>query len=266
MTRRAMLALGAAAAGGVLAGCGRAARRGDTHTAALSTSRAAASPASTPIRAPSSPPLGSATRAAPVGPAVEFAHGPRTRAEVALTFHGAGDPGIARDLLAVFAAHRAAVTVLAVGSWLSTYPAFAHDIVTGGHELGNHTYNHLDIDSLDQQSAQQEIVRCRDLLQRLTGTGGAHFRPSQTQHASPLVLRLAGAAGYSVCLSYDIDSLDWTDPGADAIRRNVQAATAGSIVSMHFGHSGTVSAMPAILDDLAGRGLAPVTATTLLRP
>jgi len=34
---------------------------------------------------------------------------------------------------------------------------------------------------------------------------------------------------------------------------------------MHFGHAGTVEAMPAILTDLAQRGLRPVTAATLLR-
>jgi hypothetical protein len=35
---------------------------------------------------------------------------------------------------------------------------------------------------------------------------------------------------------------------------------------MHFGHPGTVTAMPQVLDDLAARGLSAVTAQTLLRP
>jgi peptidoglycan/xylan/chitin deacetylase (PgdA/CDA1 family) len=80
------------------------------------------------------------------------------------------------------------------------------------------------------------------------------------------VRRLAGHAGYRVCLSFDVDSLDYTDPGPAAIRRNVAAARPGSIVSMHFGHPGTVTAMPQVLDDLAARGLSAVTAQTLLRP
>jgi peptidoglycan/xylan/chitin deacetylase (PgdA/CDA1 family) len=66
-------------------------------------------------------------------------------------------------------------------------------------------------------------------------------------------------------LGYDLDSLDWTDPGAAAVRRNLAAASAGSIVSLHLGHRGTVDAMPRILDDLARRGLRPVTALELLR-
>lgn len=195
-----------------------------------------------------------------------MASGPATRPEIALTFHGAGDPAIARELLAIFAAHRASITVLAVGSWLAANPQLGAEIVAAGHELGNHTYNHLDIDNLDAASARAEIVRCRDLLISVVGSPGRHFRPSQTQHASPLVRSLAGTAGYPVCLSYNVDSLDYTDPGAAAVRANVASAGAGSIVSMHFGHPGTVAAMPGILDDLTSRGLEPVTAARLLRP
>jgi peptidoglycan/xylan/chitin deacetylase (PgdA/CDA1 family) len=193
-------------------------------------------------------------------------HGPRSRREVALTFHGAGDPGLARELLAIFATHRAAVTVMAVGTWLEQYPSMAREIVKGGHELGNHTYRHLDIDSLDEATARHEIVRCRDILRAQVGSAGAHFRPSQAHFATQQVRRLAGAAGYPVCLSYDIDSLDYTDPGANAVRANVSTARPGSVVSMHFGHYGTVQAMPGILADLERRGLRTVTAARLLRP
>ena len=74
----------------------------------------------------------------------------------------------------------------------------------------------------------------------------------------------AGIAGYRRVLSYDIDGLDWKDPGPDVIRSAVATATAGSIVSLHLGHQGTVAALPGILTDLAARGLTPVTATELL--
>ncbi|MDQ1721209.1 MAG: hypothetical protein QOI26_943 [Pseudonocardiales bacterium] len=173
--------------------------------------------------------------------------------------------GIARELLAIFAAHQAAVTVLAVGTWLEANGQIGREIISAGHELGNHTYTHPDLDNLAAAAIQAEIVRCRDLLISLVGSGGAHFRQSQAQHSTPLVRQLAGAAGYRSILSYDVDSLDYTDPGPDAIRRAVTRAQAGSIVSMHFGHPGTVAAMPPILADLASRGFTAVTATRLLR-
>jgi peptidoglycan/xylan/chitin deacetylase (PgdA/CDA1 family) len=62
-----------------------------------------------------------------------------------------------------------------------------------------------------------------------------------------------------------VDSLDYTDPGASAVTRTVLSqARAGSVVSMHFGHSGTVAALPAILDGLRQRGLRAVTTSELL--
>jgi peptidoglycan/xylan/chitin deacetylase (PgdA/CDA1 family) len=66
-------------------------------------------------------------------------------------------------------------------------------------------------------------------------------------------------------VSYDVDSLDYTDPGPDAIVSAVLGpARPGSIISLHLGHPGTVTAMPAILRGLASRGLRPVTLTELL--
>ena len=62
-----------------------------------------------------------------------------------------------------------------------------------------------------------------------------------------------------------MDSLDFTDPGAATVRSQVATASRGSIVSMHFGHQDTVTALPGVLGDLAARGLTPVTVSTLLR-
>ena len=66
-------------------------------------------------------------------------------------------------------------------------------------------------------------------------------------------------------LSYDVDSRDFTDPGAAAVRRVVGKAAAGSVVSMHLGHPDTLDALPGLLDALAQRGLRPVTASALFR-
>ena len=200
------------------------------------------------------------------GPAAEVMRGTGTRPQVALTFHGAGDPAIARDALDVIAARGARITVMVVGTWLDASPELAGVITAAGHELGNHTWTHPILADLAEDDMAAEINRCRDLLVALTGGPGTFFRPSSAQHATDLVRQVAGRSGYATCLSYDVDSTDWTDPGPRAIRQAVAAATAGSVVSLHFGHPGTVGALPGVLDDLAARGLAPVTASTLLAP
>jgi peptidoglycan/xylan/chitin deacetylase (PgdA/CDA1 family) len=210
------------------------------------------------------PPSTSPSTSKPDGPAVELVRATSGRPEVALTFHGAGDLGVTRQVLAALAQHNAHVTVLAVGTWLAAGPDAARMVVDGGHELGNHTWSHPDLASYKPEPMRVEIERCRDKLAELTGSPGAFFRQSQGQHATKEELAEAGKAGYARVLSYDVDSLDWKDPGPAAIRKAVAAASAGSVVSMHLGHPGTVSALPGILTDLANRGLTVVTASKLM--
>ena len=221
--------------------------------------------ASTPVTvATTSPQTEPGGAAVHTGPAAEVAAGPVARPAVALTFHGGGDPNTATAILDICAQRGARITVLAIGQWLQENPSMATAILAGGHDLGNHTWSHQVLSDLDRATVREEITRCRDLLLQQTGSPGSFFRTSSGQHASPLILDEAGAAGYAVCLSYDVDPEDWTDPGASAVRAGAAAAAAGSIVSLHFGHPGTVEALPGILDDLQSRGLQPVTASALL--
>lgn len=199
------------------------------------------------------------------GQPVQIEHGPRDRARVALTFHGQGDPAIARALLAEAERAHARVTVLAVGSWLDEHPEMARRILDGGHELGNHTQHHVDISSMGEAEAYAEIDGCAQRLRRLTGSIGTWFRPSRTQYATPLVQRLAARAGYPHVLSYDVDSLDFTSPGAAAVTRKVAGEIRnGSVVSLHFGYADTVAALPLLLTEIDRRHLRAVTTTELL--
>jgi peptidoglycan/xylan/chitin deacetylase (PgdA/CDA1 family) len=227
-----------------------------------------AEPSSSAARPPSPTPSTSApvtsAPAKPAGPATELARATSGRPEVALTFHGAGDLTLARQVLDLLGKRGARVTVLAVGTWLDASPDAAKIVLDGGHELGNHTWSHPALSAYPPEPMFTEIEKCRDKLVDLTGSPGAFFRQSQGQHATKAELEQAGRAGYQRVLSYDVDSLDWRDPGAPAIRSAVTTAKAGSVVSMHLGHPGTLAALPGILTDLAGRGLSAVTASELL--
>ncbi|MFI8084573.1 polysaccharide deacetylase family protein [Kitasatospora sp. NPDC086009] len=238
----------------------------------------AASPAPDPT-APAGPqgaasPTAAATTVAPPvpptltplapGTPVEVAYGPRTGRNVALTFHGSGDPRIATTLLEIAEQRGAALTVMAVGSWLDQQPQMARRILDGGHELGNHTQNHQNISAMGPDQARAEIAQCAERLQRLTGSIGRWFRPSAAQYATPMVREQARAVGYEHVLSFDVDPRDYSDPSAAELQRRVLASVkGGSVVALHMGHQCTVDALPGILDGLTRAGLAPVTASRL---
>ncbi|MFE9694672.1 polysaccharide deacetylase family protein [Micromonospora sp. NPDC005806] len=195
----------------------------------------------------------------------EINSGPRDRPNVALTFHGQGDPALARELLAELERGNARVTVFAVGSWLADQPAMARRVLDGRHELGNHTENHRDLSRMAPAEVFNEIDACAQRIRKLTGSIGTWFRPSQTQHANALIRANANRVGYPTCVSYDVDSLDFTDPGSPAVvRTTLSQVRPGSIVSLHFGHRGTLAAIGPILDGLRQRGLHAVTMKELM--
>jgi peptidoglycan/xylan/chitin deacetylase (PgdA/CDA1 family) len=189
------------------------------------------------------------------------------RPEVALTFHGSGDTALAVALLDEAEHTDATLTVFAVGTWLAANPQMAGRITQGGHALGNHTYTHPTLHLLSATAIETEVSRCATLLRRLTGTAGVGFRPSGGPSVTAPMVQAATASGYALVVGYNVDPADNTDPGATAVADRVLAgARAGSIVSLHLGHAGTVRALPGILSGLRSRGLQAVTVPRLLTP
>jgi len=253
LSRRSLL-LGAGSAA-VLAACAKAAQKADPSSSTTS------SPSTSPAAAP--PPVAAAV---PKGPARFVRSGPTGSRQVALTFHGAGDVGVVNALLGAAGQARVPITVFAVGQWLDTNPSMADRLRADGHELANHTYTHPSLGRLGQPAVAGEITRCRDVLSRLTGSGGRWFRPSGIETPTQLMLDEAGAAGYATVVGYDVDPLDYTDPGAAAVIRATTAGLhPGAIISLHTGHTGTVQAFAPIVAAITAAGLKPVLVSDLLR-
>jgi len=199
------------------------------------------------------------TTTAPTGPARYVANGSRSGHAVALTFHGSGDITLTQELLQSAHQLSAPITVFGVGTWMEANPALASQILAAGHTLGNHTYTHPDLGSLDASGVADEIQRCAAVLDHIEGNNGLWFRPSGIVVPTSLILDQAGLAGYPVSVGYDVDPLDYEDPGSAAIvARVTQALHPGSIVSLHTGHAGTVEAFPALVAMIRARHLEPV--------
>jgi peptidoglycan/xylan/chitin deacetylase (PgdA/CDA1 family) len=211
-----------------------------------------------------SPSAAMAAQAAPAGP--DILHGLRTRKEVAITFHGAGSLAIAKSILGEAANAHAGISVLVVGSWLKQHPAMAKIILNAGHDLGNHTMTHPVLTQLPLAKVQKEIDECSALLKKLSGSQGKWFRPSGTIRSTATIRTAAGRAGYRNCISYDVDSIDYSDQSANTTLKIIEKSVKpGSIIGMHFGHPNTVKAIPLVLAHLHAKGLKPVTLTELLR-
>lgn len=196
---------------------------------------------------------------------VDIAHGPRSVAKVALTFHGAGAPDFADPLLKLFKSTNTKVSIFAVGTWLVSDPAIASRIISEGHDLGNHTMTHTQMKTISAKRVDAEISQCAAELKKLIGNYGAWFRPSGTQFSTSTIRAAAVKYGYGQCISYEVDSKDFQDPSKKSVINNVMNNVKnGSIISLHLGHKVTLDAMPTLLEKLHAKGFTPVTLTELL--
>ena len=191
--------------------------------------------------------------------------GSEKSSQVALTFHGAGEPALARRVLEITKKTKVPITVFAVGNWVEANHTLIRGLADAGHELANHTFSHPALRRLGRTAVAQEIAKGAAALKAANGTIGTYFRPSGTPTPTDLMLQEAAKVGYSTVVGYDVDPRDYQDPGSAIVAsRAVSGATAGSIISLHLGHVGTVDALEKIVAGLRKKGLEPVTVSTLL--
>jgi peptidoglycan/xylan/chitin deacetylase (PgdA/CDA1 family) len=198
-------------------------------------------------------------------PAKFINHGSRDSGKVALTFHAAGNPAMASALLDLLKKSGTPITVFAVGNWVQANPKLVARVISEGHELANHTWSHGAMKTMSAGDLLTEITKAAEAIKAVNGSAGHWFRPSQIEVPTPGILAAAGKAGYGVSVGYDLDSFDFQDPGAAAVRKNViDNVQAGNIVSLHFDHQNTIDALPAIIDHLKTKNLTPVTVSGML--
>ena len=263
------IAAAAAAGAGVVAACSstkkRARATGATPSSVPSAGPVPTAPSAAGATSVAPSPTAPATTVVHQGPAIYVASGRSSSTGVALTFHTAGDATVVESILDQAGRLGAKATFFVVGTWATANPAVVTRILAEGHELGNHTWSHIDLPALPPDQMFEEIQKCAAVLQRETGSISRWFRPSQTDVPDAAILEQAGRAGYATSVGYDIDPLDYTDPGAALVESRVRAQLhGGAIVSLHTLYAGTATAFTPIVAAIRAQGLEPVTTSAVL--
>ena len=193
------------------------------------------------------------------GGASELRNGPRDRDAVALTFDD-GPSEYTEAFLDVLRAKRAHGTFFEIGQEMPGREEAMRRILREGDEIGDHTVNHVELPGYFQ------IAGAAARIHSSTHFEPCLFRPPGGAVNSSVVAT-AGALGMQTIL-WDVDPADWTNPGSGAVySRIASAARPGSIILMHDGggdRSGTLAALPRIIDTLRGRGYRFATVSELL--
>ncbi len=182
---------------------------------------------------------------------------------LALTFDDGPDPAITPRILKTLEEHNAYATFFVVGQCAKRHPELLRAIVAGGHEIGNHTYNHALPDSAEK--SKEELARTEEVIRQATGRTPRLFRPPRGIKNTEITHQ-ALKAGYPAIL-WTISSADTRHIGSEVIASNVIfTPNPGDIVIMHdgAGHTATANALPKVLSALEKKGFRFVTVPELM--
>jgi cellulose synthase/poly-beta-1,6-N-acetylglucosamine synthase-like glycosyltransferase/peptidoglycan/xylan/chitin deacetylase (PgdA/CDA1 family)/spore germination protein YaaH len=201
--------------------------------------------------------------------------------KIALTFDDGPDPRFTAPVLDILRDRHVMATFFVTGIAAYQSPGLLERAYAEGHEIGNHTYTHTDLDKMTTSQLRLELMLTQRLIQSRLGVSTLLFRPPfgvDEEAVSPTGferLRAVQQLGYRIVGS-QIDANDWgheqdeVPPSPDEIVETVleQARNGdGHVVLMHDGggdRQNTVTALPRIIDGLRGAGFELVPVSTLL--
>ena len=179
---------------------------------------------------------------------------------VALTFDDGPGPYTDR-LLKCLKNNRAAATFFLVGTSIANYPDTIQQMAKQGCEIGNHTWDHASLSSLNGSSIQSEISSTNAQIRALTGHNATLVRPPYGAYNSNVQIN-AGAP----LILWSIDTLDWKTRNAqNTINVVMNEVKDGSIILMHDIHSPSVDAAEVLIPKLIASGYQLVTVSELAK-
>ncbi|MEU0168458.1 glycosyltransferase [Streptomyces iakyrus] len=202
------------------------------------------------------------------GPIVTFRGGQATTVSVpdrtiALTFDDGPNPTWTPQVLAILEKYDVPATFFLVGSMVSRYPGVVRDMVDQGHEVGIHTFTHVDLSYQSVARVRREMEQTQLALAGAAGITTTLFRAPYSSETDAIdnyswpVYKKLGQDGYT-SVFVDTDSDDWKRPG---VKKIVQWATPkkGKGASVLFHDAGgersqTIEALPRYIEKMRAKG------------
>lgn len=193
--------------------------------------------------------------------------GNRERKEVALTIDDGPHPLSGLSLLKTLKEKNVIATFFVIGKQVDGNPDITRQMIADGHEVANHTYDHVRLNPLSREAVYDQIYNCDRAVARATGRQMTLFRPPGVQYNENVL---------SVVNQLDKILVHWTIGAKDFIGttpeelppdlRNMPPITRekvieyvmkqlrpGAIILLHDNPI-TASAMPELIDKIKAQG------------
>jgi peptidoglycan-N-acetylglucosamine deacetylase len=201
--------------------------------------------------------------------------GARDKKVIALTFDDGPNRTYTPQILDILAAKNVKATFFIVGSAGVVNGDLLQRMHVEGHDIGNHTFTHLNSEEASNEHLKFELNATQRLLESTIGVRTRLFRPPFATDMEPTTidgaetLRTAASLGYFT-IGMNIDTKDYARPFAGKIIATTLDGARrgdGNVVLLHDAggnRDATVEALPQIIDQLRAEGFSFVPVHELL--
>lgn len=184
---------------------------------------------------------------------------------VALTFDHSWGNKFTPAILDTLKQNNLKVTFFIMGPWAKKFPEVSKQMVTDGHEIASHGYRHENYGDMTPEWVKEDIQKSHALIKEVTGVDPTLIRPPNG-HYSQKSLKATDELGYKTII-WNVDSLDWKNPGRDVIiDRVMKRIKPGAIILMHASDTPvqTADALPILIQKIKAEGYQIITVGELL--
>lgn len=186
---------------------------------------------------------------------------------IALTFDSAYINTYTYTILDKLDKYNFKCTFFMTHDFMKKNPEQVLEIISRGHEIGNHSTTHPDLNEKTDQEVVSEIWKTHCFFKHLTGLNMSLFRYPYGSY-SPRTLKIVKLLGYYP-IQWAVDSVDWKNISTGSIMRKLEredAYKAGNIILFHNGATYTPECLDDILQIIVDNGLKVVRVSDLLYP
>ncbi|MFT3868980.1 MAG: polysaccharide deacetylase family protein [Nibricoccus sp.] len=184
---------------------------------------------------------------------------------IALLIDDGPTPDQLEKFLELFKREKIHATFSFVAKNVEAHPQPAKTAIAAGHEIANHSYEHLHPAGLDQKALDHEVLAALDVLETKIGVRPTWYWPPFVEITPDLEKTVAKTTMKIFRPGHLVSSSDWDiSVSADQLRKNALTNVKdGTVILFHEWRKETLEQMPAILADLKRNGAVFLTISEL---
>jgi peptidoglycan/xylan/chitin deacetylase (PgdA/CDA1 family) len=177
---------------------------------------------------------------------------------VALTFDDGPYPGCTEELLEILRSEGVKATFFFTGKMSDLHKELVLETYRDGHEVGNHTYSHLNLTKLGTEKIKYEIESTSKILSQIVNKPINIFRPPGGNY-NERVVNFIKENGYIMVL-WTFSPNDYNLTSEKVLYNRILKNLSGKdIILLHSGVETTCKALPKIIKTLKQQGYKFVT-------